>query len=91
MFPKTLHNLHIYIDADYKNHDFFHLRLYCMPASTHLLCQHTFATFYQWILLKSLGLSVVCDPRNVLKEKQAHLTNEKLGFLFCSKYNDGIL
>ena len=44
MFSKTLHNLHIYIDADYKNHDLLRLSLYCTPAGIHLLCQHTFAT-----------------------------------------------
>ena len=74
MFSKTLHSLHIYFDADYKNHDFFRLRLYCMPEGTQLLCQHTFATYYQKILLKSPVLSVVSDPRNALKHKQGHLT-----------------
>ena len=55
MFSKTLFNLHIYIDTDYKNHDLLRLRLYCVPAGTHLLCQHAFATYYQKILVKSPG------------------------------------
>ena len=44
MLSKTLYNLHIYINADYKKHDFSRLRLYCTPAITHLLCERTFAT-----------------------------------------------
>ena len=72
MLPKIWYNLHIYIDADYKQHDFS--RLYCTRAGTHLLCQHTVATYFQWILLKSPGLSVVSDPRNVLRLKQGRLT-----------------
>ena len=44
MLSKTL-------DADYKKHDFSGLRLYCTPASSHLLRQHTFAAYYQNILL----------------------------------------
>ena len=74
MFSKTLCNLHICIDADYKNNDLLRLRLYCTPAGTHLLCQHTFATYYQKILLKSPDLSVVSDLRNVLRHKQVRLT-----------------
>ena len=31
----------IYIDAEYKKDDFLRLRLYCTPAGTHLLRQHT--------------------------------------------------
>ena len=42
----SLYILHIYIDADYKKHDFSRLRLYFMPAGTHLLCQHMLATYY---------------------------------------------
>ena len=34
----------------------------------------TFATFYQKISLKSPGLSVVSDPRNVLRQKPGRLT-----------------
>ena len=71
MLSKTWYNLHIYIDADYKKHDFS--RLYCTRAGTRLLCQHTFATYFQWIPLKSPGLRVVCDPRNVLRHKQGRL------------------
>ena len=47
MLSKTLYNLHIYNDADYKKHDFSRLRLYCMRAGIHLLRQHTFATYFQ--------------------------------------------
>ena len=47
MHTKTLHNLLIYIDADYQKDDFSRLRLYCTPAGTHLLRQHTFAACYQ--------------------------------------------
>ena len=92
MQTETLYNLLIYIDADYKKDDFSRLRLlYCTPAGTHLLRQHTFAAYYQLILLKSLGLSVVSDPRNVLRHKQRRLTLWKLVFLFRSRYNDGFL
>ena len=74
MQTKTLYNLLIYIDADYKKDDFSRLRLYCTPAGTHLLRQHTLAAYYQKILLKSPGLSFVSDPRNVLRHKQGRLT-----------------
>ena len=47
MHTKTLYNLVIYIDADYQKEDFSRLRLYCTPAGAHLLCQHTFAAYYQ--------------------------------------------
>ena len=47
MQTKSLYNQHIYIDADYKKDDFSRLRLYRMPAGTHLLRQHTFAAYYQ--------------------------------------------
>ena len=89
MLSKTWYNLHIYIDEDYKTHDFSDL--YCTRAGTHWLCQHRFATYFQWILLKSRDLSVVSDPRNVLRHKQGRLTLEKLEFLFRSMYNDGVL
>ena len=56
-----------------KKDDFSRLRLYCTPAGTHLPRQHTFAEFYQKILLKIPGLSVVSDPRNVLRHKQGRL------------------
>ena len=72
MSSKTWYNLQIYIDADYKRHDF--PRLYCTRAGTHLLCQLRFATCFQWILIKSPDLSVVSDPRNVLRHKQGRLT-----------------
>ena len=71
---KTLYNLLIYINADYKKDDFSCLRLYCTPAGTHLLRQHTFAANYQYILLKSPRLRVVSDPRNGLRHKQGLLT-----------------
>ena len=74
MQTKTLYNLHTYVDAVYKKDNFSRLRLYCTPAGTHLLRQHTFAAYYQKTLLKSPGLSVVCDPRNVLRHKQGRLT-----------------
>ena len=91
MQTKTMYNLHNYVDTDFKRHDFSRLRLYCTPACTHLLCQHTFATYYQKILLKSPGLSVVSDPRIVLRHNQGRLTMYKLGFLFRSMYDDGVL
>ena len=47
MQTKTLYNLYIYIDEDYKKHDFSRLRLYSTPAGTHLLCQYTFAAYYR--------------------------------------------
>ena len=74
MQTKTLYNLLIYIDGNYKKVDFSRLRLDCTPAGTHLLRQHTFAAYYQQILLKGPGLSVVSDPRNVLRHKQGRLT-----------------
>ena len=74
MHTKTLYNLLIYIDADYQKDDFSRLRLYCTPAGTHLLRQHTFAAYYQQILLKSPGLSVGSDQRNVQSHKQGGLT-----------------
>ena len=73
MQAKTLYKMHIYIDADYKKEDFSRLRLYCTPAGTHLRCQHTFAAYYNKILQKSPGLSVVSDSRNVLRHKQGRL------------------
>ena len=72
MLSKTWYNLHISIDSHYKNNDFS--RLYCTCACTHLLCQHTFATYFQKILLKGPGFSVVSDPRNVFRRKQGRLT-----------------
>ena len=74
MQSKTLYNLLIYINADCKKPNFSRLRLYCTPAGTHLLRQRTFAVYYQNILLKSPGLSVVSDLRNVLRHKQGRLT-----------------
>ena len=73
MQTKTMFNLHNYVDTDFERHDFSRLCLYCTPAGTHLLCQHTFATYYQKILLKSPSLSNVSDPRNVLRRKQRRL------------------
>ena len=73
MQTKTLYNLRICIDADYKKDDFSRLRLSSTPAGTHLLRQHTFAAYYQKILFKSPGLSVVSDPRNVLRHQQGRL------------------
>ena len=74
MQTKTLYNLLFYIIPDYKKGDFSRRRLYCTPAGTHLLRQHTFAAYYQYILLKSPGLSVVSYPRNVLRHKQGRLS-----------------
>ena len=72
MLSKTWYNLHIYIDAHYKRHEFS--RLYCTRAGTHLLCQHTFATYFHKILLKNPILTVVSEPRNVFRHKQGRLT-----------------
>ena len=74
MQTKTLYNLHNYNDSDYKKDVFSRLRLYCTPAGTHLLRQNTFAANYQYILLRSPGLSVVSDPHNVLRHKRGRLT-----------------
>ena len=73
MQTKTLYNLLIYLDADYKKDDFSSLHLYCTPAGTHLLRQHTFTAFYRKIFSKSPGLSVIFDPRNVLRHKKGRL------------------
>ena len=80
MLSKMICNMHIYIDSDHKKEDFSSLRLYCTPAGTRLLCQHMFATWYYQILLKITELSVVSDPRSVLRDKQGPLTKLKLGF-----------
>ena len=47
MQTKTLYNLLFYIDANYRKGDFSRLHLYCTPAGTQLLRQHTFAAYYQ--------------------------------------------
>ena len=73
MQTKTLYNLLIYINADYKKDEFSSLRLYCTPVGTHLLRQHTFAAYCQNVSLKSPRLTVVSDPRNVLRHKQGRL------------------
>ena len=91
MQTKTLYNLLIYINADYKKDDFSNFRLYCTPAGTHWLRHHTFAAYNQKILLKSPGLSVVSDPRNVLRHNEGRLTLWKFGFLFHPMYNVGVL
>ena len=64
----------MYINADYRKDDFSGLRLHYTPAGTHLLRQNTFAAYYQCILLKRPGLSVVSDPHNALRHKQGRLT-----------------
>ena len=76
MLSKTWYNLHIYIDADYKKHEFS--RLNCTRAGIHLLCKHRFATYFQWILLKKRGLSIVSDPRRVLGIEPQARTSENL-------------
>ena len=73
MQTKTLYNLHIYIDGDYRKDNFARMRLYCTPAGTHLLCQHMFTTCCKQILLKIPVVSVVSDPRNVMRDKQGRL------------------
>ena len=45
MQTKTCYILRIYINSDYKKDDFSRLHLYCTPAGTHLLRQHTFAAY----------------------------------------------
>ena len=57
-----------------KKADFSRLHLYCTPAGTQLLRQHTCAAYYQNILIENPGLSVVSDPHNVLRHKQGRLT-----------------
>ena len=47
MQRKTLHNLHRYIDPDYKKDDFSRLRLYGTSSGTQLLRQNRFAVYYQ--------------------------------------------
>ena len=74
MQTKTWKSLFIYINADYKKDDFSRLHLYCTPAGTQLLRQHTFAAYYQYILVKIPGLSVFSDPGNVPRHKQGRLT-----------------
>ena len=69
-----MYNLLIHNDSDFKKDDFSRLCLYCTPACTHFLRQHTFAAYYQFILLKSPGLIVVSDPRSIPRHKQGRLT-----------------
>ena len=56
MHTKTLYNLLIYIDADYKKDDFLRLRLYCTPSSTYLLRQHTFCCVLSIGFVKKSGI-----------------------------------
>ena len=56
MHTKTLYNLLIYIDADYKKDNFLRLRLYCTPAGTHLLRQHTFCCVLSIDFVKKSGI-----------------------------------
>ena len=44
MQTKALNILHVYIDADYKEHELSSLRLYCTSAGTHLLSLQMFIT-----------------------------------------------
>ena len=44
MQTKGMYILHIYNAAEYRKDDFLRLGLYCTPAGTHLLCQHTIET-----------------------------------------------
>ena len=84
-----MYNLQIYIDADYKKTRLF------TPAPLLYACRYSFAmsTHVCNVLsidfVKSPGLSVVSDPRNVLRHKQERLTMWKLEFLVRSMYNDG--
>ena len=74
MQTKPWYNLLIYTNADYKKDEFSCLHLYCTPEGTRFLRQHTFAAYYQIVLLKSTGFSVFSDPRNVPRHKQGRLT-----------------
>ena len=74
MQTKTLYNLLISFDSDYKKDNFSRLCLYCTPACTHFLRQQTFAAYYQFILLKNPGLIVVSDPLSILRHNQGRLT-----------------
>ena len=56
MHTRTLYNLLIYIHADYKKDDFLRLRLYCTPAGTHLLRQHTFCCVLSIDFVKKSGI-----------------------------------
>ena len=47
MHTNSLYNLLLNIDEGYQKDDFSRLRLYCTPAGTHLLRQHTSAAYYQ--------------------------------------------
>ena len=74
MLSKTLHNLHIYFDAAYKNKTFHAcasiVRLQVLICYVNTCLQSLIKRF----LLKSPSLSVVSDPRNVLRHKQGRLT-----------------
>ena len=50
-----------------------------------------FITYYYQILLNSPVSSVVCGPRNVLRDKQGHLIKQKHEIINRSMYNDDIL
>ena len=82
MLSKTLYKLHVYFHADSKKDSFSRIHLYCTPASTHLLCQHTFATYYQKISLKSPGLIVFLSAQCI--ETQARTSDNVKTWVFNS-------
>ena len=80
MQTKTLYNLLSYINANYKKMIF---RVWaCIVRLQVLICYvNTRLQRIINILLKSPGLSVISDPRNVLRHKQGRLTLQKRVFL----------
>ena len=66
MLSKTLYNLHIYNDADYRKFEFSCLQVLISNVNTRL--QRIINRF-----LKNPGLSVASDARNVVRPKQGRL------------------
>ena len=74
ILTKTLHNLHICVDADCDKDNLSRLRFYFTTAGTQMLCQYMLATYYNPIFLKRPCLSVVFGPRNVLRVRHVNIT-----------------
>ena len=90
MLSKTLNNQHIYIDADYKKHDFSRLRLFFTPAGTHLLstrvCNVLLTDF-----VKNSGFEF-CFSSTQCIETQAGTSNNVTTWVFFRSWNtDAVL
>ena len=73
MQTKTLYNLLIYMDADYKKDDFSRLHLYCTPAGTNLLRQHVCCLLSIYFVEKSRIECCLWSPQ--CTETQARMSD----------------